>query len=269
MTQNELTTQAKNVALAHGADLIGVVKAADLLEHTESMYNILPDANSILVCVSRHSLAAISSGNNEVAQLDTIHTYDTCVTSAHKASRFLESKGFSSVAVPAFIPIDMQAPKYGMQGEICWRRAGVRAGLGSYGENGLLVTREFGSAIRISGLITSADLKADAPLNEDVCDHCMACVDICPAEALSGKGQINKKRCGDVIFKFGFRFFKNFIHDLIQKPPNETEKIIDGHGIIEMWQTFMTGNYYYCFRCQTQCPATKLPRQTQTIRGET
>ncbi len=215
--------------------------------------------------VSNHSLAAISSANNQVAQFDTIHTYDACAMAAHKASRFLESEGFSSVAVPAFIPIDMEKPKYGMKGEICWRRAGVRAGLGSYGENGLLITREFGAAIRISGLITSADLKADSPLSGDVCDHCKACIEACPAGALLGEGKINKKLCGDVIFKFGFRFFKNFIQDLIRKQPNETEKVIEGHGLIEMWQTFMTGNYYYCFRCQSQCPATKLPDKTKGV----
>lgn len=259
MRQDELTTKAKNAALAHGADLAGVVKVKDLPEHSESIHRILPAAKSILVVVSKHSSAAIGSANNQVAQFDTIHTYDACASAAHKAARFLESEGFSSVAVPAFIPLDMEKPKYGMRGEICWRRAGVKAGLGSYGENGLLITREFGAAIRISGLITSSDLKADSPLSEDVCDHCMACVDACPAGALSGEGKINKKLCGDVIFKFGFRFFKNFIEDLMRKQADETEKIIKGHGLLEMWQTFMTGNYYYCFRCQSQCRIKKLP----------
>jgi epoxyqueuosine reductase QueG len=259
MAPNELTVKAKNVALDYGADLVGVVKTTDLPEHSESIYKILPTAKSIVVLASKHSIAAIGSKNNQVAQFDTIHTYDACAGAAHKASRFLESEGFFSVAVPAFIPIDMEKPKYGMRGEICWRRAGVRAGLGSYGENGLLITREFGSAIRLSGLITSAELKADSPLSGDICDHCMACVEACPAGALSGKGKIDKKLCGDVIFKYGFRFFRKFIQDLIRKQPNENEKIIEGHGLLEMWQTFMTGNYYYCFRCQAQCPATKLP----------
>ena len=43
----------------------------------------------------------------------------------------LESEHFPAVAVPAFIPLDMAAPNKGMRGEICWRRAGMRAGLGS------------------------------------------------------------------------------------------------------------------------------------------
>jgi epoxyqueuosine reductase len=254
-----LTAKAKAAALKNGADLVGVVKVADLPEHYEGIERILPQARSILVTVAAHSLGALRSANNQVAQLDTIHTYNACTGAAHQTSRFLQSEGFLSVAVPAFIPIDMQAPKFGMRGEICWRRAGVRAGLGSYGENGLLVTREFGSAIRISGLVTTADLEPDPPLPEDVCDHCMACVAACPANALLGNGKINKKLCGDVIFKFGFRFFKDFMQDLIRKQLKEAEKVIEGHGLIELWQTFMTGNYYYCFHCQTRCPATRLP----------
>ncbi len=142
----------------------------------------------------------------------------------------------------------------GMQGEICWRRAGVRAGLGSYGENGLLITKEFGAAIRMSGLLTSGALEADSPLEEDICSHCMRCIEACPSGALSGGGNINRKLCGKVIFKYGFRFFQNLMKGVMRKQEPEIESILEGYELREMWQTFMTGNYYYCFNCQSQCP---------------
>jgi epoxyqueuosine reductase QueG len=256
MMKYELSKKAKRVALANGADLVGVVKVSDLPEHTESIARILPSARSVMVVATKHSLAAISSANNQVAQFDTIHTYNECARAAHSTSRFFESSGLPSVAVPAFIPIDMAEPKKGMKGEICWRRAGVRAGLGSYGENGLLVTKLFGSAVRIAGVVTSADLEADRALDKDICDHCRRCIDVCPVGALSGEGNIDKKLCGNEIFAYGLRFFAEFIQDLKQKPLSECEEIINGYGLRELWQTFMTGNYYYCFKCQTQCPAT-------------
>ncbi len=140
----------------------------------------------------------------------------------------------------------------------------MRAGLGSYGENGLLVTKEFGAAIRISGLVTSAELKADQALGEDNCDHCMRCIEACPVGALSGEGKINKKICGNQIFKYGFRYFADFVKGLNQKPAAEIEEAFTDYGIREMWQTFMTGNYYYCFQCQSQCPATELPSKTMS-----
>ena len=219
---------------------------------------MLTSAKSVMVVASRHSLAAIRSSNNQVAQFDTIHSYGQAEQAAHWTARFLESEGHPSLAVPAFIPIDMAPPKKGMRGEICWRRAGVRSGLGSYGENGLLVTREFGAAIRISGLVTAAGLRADPPLDEDVCDHCMRCVEGCPANALSGEGRIDKKRCGDVIFAYGFRYFQRVMQGSLESDTTVTREAIEGTGLLEMWQTFMTGNYYYCFHCQSQCPASAL-----------
>ena len=226
MGSRELTRGVKNVALEHGADLVGVVGAADLPEHEEEISKMLSSSKSVMVVASRHSLAAIRSPNNEVAQFDTIHSYGQAERAAHRAARFLESEGYPSLAVPAFIPIDMAAPKKGMRGEICWRRAGVRSGLGSYGENGLLVTKEFGAAIRISGLVTTADLEANPPLEEDVCDHCMRCVEGCPASALSGEGRIDKKRCGDVIFAYGFRYFQRVMRGILENDDTFTREAV-------------------------------------------
>jgi len=263
VAKDQLSRKTKSLALSSGAGLVGITSVNDLSEHAESIYKILPTAQSVIVVAAKHSLGALSSSNTQVPQFDTIHTYNECAHAAHKASRYLESEGFSSVAVPAFIPIDMEEPKKGMRGEICWRRAGVRSGLGSYGENGLLVTKEFGAAIRLSGVVTSAELEVDPPLDEDVCDHCMRCIEVCPAKALSGAGKVNKMACGKVIFKYGFRFFQRFVQGLVETPTTEIQEIIDGHPLREMWQTFMTGNYYYCFRCQSQCASTQLPEQSQ------
>lgn len=262
MTSSEITQRARRVALEHGADLVGVVRAKDLPEHEEEISRILASSKSVMVVASRHSLAAIRSSNNQVAQFDTIHSYGQAERAAHRAARFLESEGYPSLAIPAFIPIDMAVPKKGMRGEICWRRAGVRSGLGSYGENGLLVTKEFGAAVRISGVLTEADLEADPPLDEEVCDHCMRCVEGCPASALSGEGKIDKKRCGDVIFEYGFRYFQRVMEGILEGDSTAAREAIEGAGLLEMWQTFMTGNYYYCFHCQSQCPASELYPRT-------
>ena len=258
MTREEFKQEVKDVALEQGADLVGIVIARDLAEHEEEIVRILPSAKSVFVVAAKHSLAAVRSETSQMAQFDTIHTYGQVEKAAHGTARFLESRGAPAVAVPAFIPLDMAAPKKGMRGEICWRRSAVRAGLGSYGENGLLVTREFGSATRISGVVTAAELEGDSPLEEDVCDHCMRCVEACPAGALSGKGKINKKLCGDVIFKYGLRYFQQLMGGVAGAAPSELQEMIGSEGLRDMWQTFMTGNYYYCFKCQAECPASAL-----------
>ena len=260
MTEKEYSKQVKQAAFENGADLVGVVRVDELPEHRERIERMIPGARSVLVVASGHSLGSLRSGANELAQFDTIHAYNESARAANAAARLLESKGFLSAGVPAFIPLDMEAPGKGMRGEICWRRAGVRSGLGSYGESGALVTKEYGQAVRLSGAVTTADLTPDAPLKDDVCDHCMRCVEACPVQALSGGGKINKKLCGDHIFRFGFRYFQNFMQGMINGPTEEIRDIVQGSGLRQLWQTFMTGNYYYCFQCQAQCPATQLPQ---------
>lgn len=62
----------------------------------------------------------------------------------------------------------------------------TRAGLGWIGKNGLLITPELGPAIRLSSLLTDAPLTAGAPIDRSRCGGCRACVDACPAQALTG-----------------------------------------------------------------------------------
>ena len=263
-----LTQGIRETALANGADLVGVADVALMPEQAESFAELLPGTRRIVVVAARHNISALNSRNNQVSQFDTSHTYGECERAAHSVARRLEDEGYAAVAVPAFIPIDMKSPKNGMRGEVDWRKAAVQAGLGSWGENGLLVTRSFGSAVRICGVATDAPLVVDHPLAEELCDHCLDCVKSCPPQALAGAGKIDKKKCGDHIFRFGFRAFQSLLSGLFHRDAN-ARTIIDGPALREIWQNFMTGNYYYCFRCQTRCPRGGLlePRGTRNDKG--
>jgi epoxyqueuosine reductase len=62
----------------------------------------------------------------------------------------------------------------------------TRAGIGWIGKCALLVTQEFGSAIRISTILTNAKLEAGTPINTSKCAECSICKNTCPAGAVSG-----------------------------------------------------------------------------------
>lgn len=62
----------------------------------------------------------------------------------------------------------------------------TRAGIGWIGKNAMLVTKEFGSAVRISAILTNAPLQADNPVNEAKCKDCLLCKEICPGDAITG-----------------------------------------------------------------------------------
>jgi epoxyqueuosine reductase QueG len=63
----------------------------------------------------------------------------------------------------------------------------TRAGLGWIGKTALLITPQFGSAVRLNSVLTDMefDEKAD-PVTDSRCGDCTICVDECPGGAASG-----------------------------------------------------------------------------------
>jgi epoxyqueuosine reductase QueG len=62
----------------------------------------------------------------------------------------------------------------------------TRAGLGWVGKCALLVTDAYGSALRISSVLTDAPLTAGTPIDASCCGDCSACRDACPTAAPTG-----------------------------------------------------------------------------------
>ena len=245
------------VAAASGARACGSAPVGSLPGGSQEIDSILPGARSVVVLAAPHSRSAIGSANVQVAQYDTIHAYGEAARASHAVALWLEGAGHRAVAVPAFIPIDMAPPKRGMRGAVDWRAAGAAAGIGGYGESGLLVTPGMGPAVRLGAVVTDAEVEAGAPLADSPCTHCMRCVQACPAGALSGGGRVDKRRCGDRIFSGGFREWRRFLLDLLEAGPGRREEIAGSQRSLDLWQNFMTGNYYYCFACQAACPVGK------------
>ncbi|MBI5904620.1 MAG: epoxyqueuosine reductase [Deltaproteobacteria bacterium] len=247
-------SEIARIAESNGAPLCGAASVENLPVMREEIAAILPGARTVVVLAAPHSRSAISSTNVQVAQYDTIHAYGQAARASHAVALRLESMGHAAVAVPAFIPIDMAPPKRGMRGAVDWRGAAVAAGIGGYGESGLLVTQAFGPAVRLGGVVTDAEIPPGEPLPKTPCTACDRCVEECPAKALSGGGRIDKRKCGDRIFSGGYRAWSGFLQDLVESSPEGRKELLAGKMSLDLWQNFMTGNYYYCFACQAACP---------------
>ena len=63
----------------------------------------------------------------------------------------------------------------------------TRAGIGWVGKSALLVTDKYGSAVRLSSILTDAPLDTASPIGKSRCGDCGVCTDACPAGAVSGK----------------------------------------------------------------------------------
>lgn len=63
----------------------------------------------------------------------------------------------------------------------------TRAGLGWIGKSALLVTKEFGPAIRLATVFTDAEFEVAEPVDESQCGRCRRCLENCPANAILGE----------------------------------------------------------------------------------
>jgi epoxyqueuosine reductase len=74
------------------------------------------------------------------------------------------------------------------------REGAVRAGVGFYGKNTMLITRRFGSWVVLGTLVTDAELDRTPPLDLD-CGECRLCIDACPTGALDDPGTLDSSKC--------------------------------------------------------------------------
>jgi epoxyqueuosine reductase QueG len=60
------------------------------------------------------------------------------------------------------------------------------AGMGWIGKNTLFITEEYGSAVRLTSVLTDAPLEYNKSLIDTKCRNCMLCSSTCPGQAISG-----------------------------------------------------------------------------------
>lgn len=90
-------------------------------------------------------------------------------------------EGPPTEAAPRFSPF-----RY-TYGPFSHRHAATRAGLGEFGYNNVVLTREFGPRQRFNSIITDAPLQADPLIEEPIClrDDCRLCLKACIMECIS------------------------------------------------------------------------------------
>ncbi len=74
------------------------------------------------------------------------------------------------------------------------REGARRAGIGFYGKNTMLITREHGSWVVLGTLVTDVEIAASQPLDLD-CGRCTLCIDACPTGALDVPGVLDSSLC--------------------------------------------------------------------------
>jgi epoxyqueuosine reductase len=79
-------------------------------------------------------------------------------------------------------------------GPVLERELAVRAGLGAFGKNTMLLNEESGSWLLLGELFLSLELEPDVALT-DLCGSCTQCLEACPTGALPKPYRLDANRC--------------------------------------------------------------------------
>jgi epoxyqueuosine reductase len=164
-----------------GASLIGFADVACLpVEVTEG----LTRAVSLAVALNPAVIRGIRNGPTAEYFGEYARANALLGRVAEQVARILTDAGSRARAFPATVK---QVDRTTLCERLQHRTVATRAGLGWIGKSGLLVTREYGAAVRLASVLTDAPLTVGTPTDTSSCGDCRACVEHCPAGAIAGR----------------------------------------------------------------------------------
>lgn len=165
---------------AGGADMVGF---ADLTVVPAGQRFGFPRAVSFGLALPAQIVAAIAGGPTAEYEATYRSLNHRLTRLARETAGWLRSAGWQAQAQPSTGDIDWES----LQAPFSHKMAATLAGLGWIGKCDLLITREFGGAVRWATVLTDAPLDCGKPITESHCGRCLDCAEVCPGHAITGK----------------------------------------------------------------------------------
>ena len=189
MASVTIADELRTLLLSNGADIVGF---ADLQNIASDIRDSFPFGISIAVALNPQIISEIRDGPTRQYYEEYERANHLLDSLGRGAGQFLEERGYRA---EWFAATDAGIDPETLSTRLPHKTVATRAGLGWIGKCALLVTKTFGSAVRITSVLTEANLPTGDMIDTSQCGNCSACVDVCPGQAPSGRDwQVNLHR---------------------------------------------------------------------------
>ncbi len=182
----QLTTDVINYCEKIGVDVVGFADPLLFERYSEENrpHAFLKNPETVIVIgFHLYDINLDAWSHKEGEGIWTHHFADAVIEQfCHGVRRFLSKRGYNSRVI-SYRP------------GLYLKEAAALAGIGPIGKNNLLITRFFGSQVRLRALVTTAPLICGNPIKESkYCSDCNICIEACPAKALVN-GKYSREKC--------------------------------------------------------------------------
>lgn len=206
--KSDIYNSLQNVAFENGIDLFGVCSLEyDPDHYYKDIHEIakeMTSAVSLGVRLSPQVFETVVDGPTDIYKTHYRQANDLLDIASFRLAQKITQLGYKALPVAASFTVDEKL----QCGHVSHKQIAELAGLGWRGRNNLLVTKKFGSAVRLATVLTDTPLESDNQA-EFQCGKCKACIKACPADALGETvADYNFDRCYNKLVSYSKR--KNF-----------------------------------------------------------
>jgi len=191
----KMTKRVKELAGCLGAAAVGIATNETLAGGPPSVdlsYGLpgAASAVSFLVPLDQQYIEPyLRKEDRRSYELDNVRTNTLVSGISFEIASYLNQKGYPSAAQAANLVYRTDTPNgpHDEKPPVSHRYLAVRSGIGHFGLSGNVITRDFGAAVILGSVVTTAELVPTDPLppEENYCDGCRLCMASCASGYMS------------------------------------------------------------------------------------